>query len=59
MLLAAFDPARRLAQGWSVVTNSSGAVVKSLAGIATGDDVRVLVSDGTFNARVGDMKEPK
>ncbi|MGA7833685.1 MAG: exodeoxyribonuclease VII large subunit [Acidimicrobiales bacterium] len=55
-LLAAYDPARRLAQGWSVVTDSRGAVVKSLADIASGDDVRVLVSDGTFSARVGDMK---
>jgi exodeoxyribonuclease VII large subunit len=55
-LLAAYDPARRLAQGWSVVTDSNGAVVKSLADIASGDDVRVLVSDGSFNARVGDMK---
>ena len=55
-LLAAYDPARRLAQGWSVVTDSNGAVVKSLADIAAGDDVRVLVSDGTFGATVGDMK---
>jgi exodeoxyribonuclease VII large subunit len=55
-LLAAYDPARRLAQGWSVVTDSSGAVVKSLAGIDSGDIVRVLVSDGTFDARVGETK---
>ena len=55
-LLAAYDPARRLAQGWSVVTDSNGAVVKSLADIAAGDEVRVLVSDGTFEATVGDMK---
>jgi exodeoxyribonuclease VII large subunit len=55
-LLAAYNPARRLAQGWSVVTDSNGAVVKSLADIAAGDDVRVLVSDGTFAAVVGDTK---
>jgi exodeoxyribonuclease VII large subunit len=55
-LLAAYDPARRLAQGWSVVTDSSGAVVKSLTDIASGDNVRVLVSDGTFDARVGETK---
>jgi exodeoxyribonuclease VII large subunit len=55
-LLAAYDPTRRLAQGWSVVTDSSGAVVKSLADIASGDNVRVLVSDGTFEARVGETK---
>lgn len=58
-LLAAYDPARRLAQGWSVVTDSNGAIVKSLANIAEGDDVRVLVSDGTFSARVGEMKGTK
>jgi exodeoxyribonuclease VII large subunit len=57
-LLSAYDPARRLAQGWSVVTDSSGAVVKSVADIASGDDVHVLVSDGTFSARVGDTKGP-
>jgi exodeoxyribonuclease VII large subunit len=55
-LLAAYDPTRRLAQGWAVVTDSSGAVVKSLANIAAGDNVRVLVSDGTFGATVGDMR---
>lgn len=55
-LLGAYDPARRLAQGWSVVTDARGAVVKSLADLASGDDVRVLVSDGTFDARVGEMR---
>ncbi len=57
-LLAAYDPARRLAQGWSVVTKANGSVVKSLTDIAPGDDVRVLVSDGTFSAQVGETKEP-
>jgi exodeoxyribonuclease VII large subunit len=55
-LLAAYDPARRLAQGWSVVTDRNGAVVKSLEDIAAGDEVRVLVSDGSFDARVGETK---
>ncbi len=55
-LLAAYDPARRLAQGWSVVTDASGAVVRSLADVAAGDNVRVLVSDGTFDAQVSDVK---
>jgi exodeoxyribonuclease VII large subunit len=51
-LLVAYDPARRLAQGWSVVTNAQGAVVRSLGDIGVGDDVDVRVSDGTFGARV-------
>jgi exodeoxyribonuclease VII large subunit len=56
-LLVAYDPARRLAQGWSVVTTSGGAVVKSLEDVATGDEVRVRVADGTFGARVGEKEE--
>ena len=51
-LLAAYDPARRLAQGWSIVTDSRGAVVRSLAAVAPGVEVRVMVSDGTFEAVV-------
>ncbi|MGC2486036.1 MAG: exodeoxyribonuclease VII large subunit [Acidimicrobiales bacterium] len=51
-LLTAYDPSRRLVQGWSVVTNAQGAVVKSLRDIEVGDDVRVRVSDGTFGAHV-------
>jgi exodeoxyribonuclease VII large subunit len=51
-LLIAYDPARRLAQGWSVVTNAQGTVVRSLRDIGVGDDVDVRVSDGTFGAHV-------
>jgi exodeoxyribonuclease VII large subunit len=56
-LLVAYDPARRLAQGWSVVTNAEGAVVKSLEDVATGDDVRVRVRDGSFVATVGEKEK--
>jgi exonuclease VII large subunit len=55
--LVAYDPARRLAQGWSVVTNAEGAVVKSLEDVATGDDVRVRVRDGSFVATVGEKEK--
>ncbi|HEY1824649.1 MAG TPA: exodeoxyribonuclease VII large subunit [Acidimicrobiales bacterium] len=51
-LLVAYDPARRFAQGWSVVTSAQGAVVKSLGDIAVGEDVRVRVSDGAFVSSV-------
>lgn len=50
-LLEAYDPQRRLAQGWSIVTRA-GTVVRSLANVAPGDEVSVRVSDGTFDATV-------
>jgi exodeoxyribonuclease VII large subunit len=56
-LLVAYDPARRLAQGWSVVTTKEGAVVKSLEDVATGDEVQVRVADGMFGARVREKEE--
>ncbi len=56
-LLVAYDPSRRLAQGWSVVTNAQGTVVRSLGDIGVGDDVRVRVSDGTFGAHVTKKEE--
>jgi exodeoxyribonuclease VII large subunit len=55
-LLAAYDPTRRLAQGWSIVTDTSGAVVTSLSDVAIGDDVRVLLSDGSLLTQVIEMK---
>ena len=51
-LLSAYDPKRRLAQGWSVVTNRKGEVVKSIDDVAAGDAVSVLVSDGSFESTV-------
>jgi exodeoxyribonuclease VII large subunit len=55
-LLAAYNPTRRLAQGWSIVTDAHGAVVKSLRDVTLGDEVHVLVSDGTFTSQVTEMK---
>ena len=51
-LLSAYDPTRRLAQGWSIVTNAQGVVVKSLDDVALDDVVNVLVSDGNFTSKV-------
>ena len=51
-LLGAYDPSKRLAQGWSIVTKSDGGVVRSLSDVALGDTVRVLVSDGSFDSTV-------
>jgi exodeoxyribonuclease VII large subunit len=51
-LLSAYDPKRRLAQGWSIVTTHDGRVVTSLADVTVGDAVSVLVSDGSFESTV-------
>jgi exonuclease VII large subunit len=51
-LLSAYDPKRRLAQGWSIVTNRDGRVVTSLEDVTEGESVSVLVSDGTFESTV-------
>jgi exodeoxyribonuclease VII large subunit len=55
-LLAAYDPTRRLAQGWSIVTDAHGAVVKSVRDVTLGDEVHVLVSDGSFASQVTELK---
>ena len=57
-LLGAYDPARRLAQGWSIVTDASGAVVRSLAHLDVGDALSVRVSDGTFISVVTEKGTP-
>jgi exodeoxyribonuclease VII large subunit len=51
-LLSAYDPKRRLAQGWSIVTNTKGRVVRSLDDVSVGDALRVQLSDGTFDSQV-------
>ncbi len=51
-LLSAYDPKRRLAQGWSIVTNRDGRAVTSLDDVSLGDSVSVLVSDGSFESTV-------
>jgi len=58
-LLSAYDPVRRLAQGWSVVTDAKGAVVKALRDVTNGEEIHVLVSDGTFGAQVMEKKETR
>jgi len=59
-LLSAYDPTRRLAQGWAIVTRADGRVVRQLGDVAGGDLVRVRLSDGTFESTVRqkDGEEP-
>ena len=53
-LLGAYDPKKRLAQGWSIVTAADGTVVRSLGDVSVGDRVRVSVSDGSFESTVNE-----
>ncbi len=53
-LLGAYDPKRRLAQGWSIVTGSDGKVVRGLDDVQIGEVLRVMVSDGTFESVVSE-----
>ena len=50
--LAALDPTAVLARGYAIVSRPDGAVVSSTAQVAPGDDIRVRVADGQFNAAV-------
>ncbi len=54
-LLTAYDPARRLAQGWSIVTRG-GTVVRTLEAVTRDDLVSVRVSDGSFDATVSEVR---
>ena len=57
-LLGAYDPARRLAQGWSIVTGADGAVVRSLSQLDVGEALHVRVSDGRFISVVTEKGTP-
>ena len=51
-LLGAYDPQRRLAQGWAVVTTGSGEVVRSVDDVAEGSGLTIRVRDGRLGATV-------
>ena len=55
-LLSAYDPARRLAQGWSIVTGASGDVVRSVDDVRWDEVISIRVSDGTFESTVNEKK---
>jgi len=51
-LLTAYDPVRRLEQGWAVVTSSTGRTVRSLADVTAGDAIQIRLRDGQLDATV-------
>lgn len=51
-LLGAYDPAKRLAQGWSITTTADGRVVRSVDDVALNDTLHVRLVDGTLETNV-------
>ncbi len=51
-LLAAYDPTRRLAQGWSIMTRADGTTLRRVGDVELGEDVRVRMSDGVVQATI-------
>jgi len=54
-LLAAYDPARLLARGWSITTDESGNVVRSVAGLRPGHALATRLADGVARSSVTDV----
>lgn len=57
-LMSAYDPTRRLAQGWSIVTDARGALVRSIQDVVEGASIAIRVSDGVVAGTVTG-KEPQ
>ena len=51
-LLSAYDPARRLAQGWAIVTRANGRVVSRVEDVVGGETVYLRVRDGRLAATI-------
>ena len=56
-LLAAYDPHRRLAQGWALVERPDGTRISSVGSVDVGEGIVVTVSDGRLEARVTEKGE--
>ena len=57
-LVSAYDPGRRLAQGWSIVTDVHGRLVRSVGDVDDGIGITIRVSDGVVVGTVTG-KEPQ
>jgi exodeoxyribonuclease VII large subunit len=51
-LLAAYDPAAALQRGYALVRAENGGLVRSVAGLQTGDVIQLTLSDGTAKATI-------
>jgi exodeoxyribonuclease VII large subunit len=50
--VAAADPARLLARGWSITRTASGRAVSSIAALQPGDELVTTVADGVVRSTV-------
>ncbi len=50
--VGALDPAVQLARGWSITRGPGGAVVRSVADVAAGDEVTTVTVDGSITSTV-------
>ncbi|HWF20649.1 MAG TPA: exodeoxyribonuclease VII large subunit, partial [Acidimicrobiales bacterium] len=57
-LLAAYDYQRQLERGYSVTRDAEGAVVRSVAAVASGDMLVTQVADGAMISVVSDAGPP-
>jgi exodeoxyribonuclease VII large subunit len=57
--LAAVDPTRALARGWSITRNESGAIVRSLSDLREGDTLVTQLVDGNVTSTVSEINELK
>jgi exodeoxyribonuclease VII large subunit len=51
-LLAAYDPSRRLSQGWALVRSASGTLVRSVEDVTAGDSLQVVLGNGHLGVTV-------
>ena len=54
--LSALNPLAILSRGYSIATNDTGDILKSVDGITRGDALRVRLSDGVISATVTDIE---
>lgn len=57
--LDAMSPLKVLTRGYAMVQNDNVSIVRSVNQVAKGIDILITVSDGSFSAKVVDVKEEK
>ena len=55
--LDAMSPMKVLTRGYAMTQTDSGDVIRSVSQTATGDTIRISLSDGELSATVTDVKE--
>lgn len=55
--LDAMSPLKVLTRGYAFVQNTEAAVVRTVKQVKAGDDIRIILNDGTINATINDVTE--